>query len=451
MVCTSCGSDRLLVQKQVICADCGTILDDKVRPLNKDTQSEEEETDEQLVQRLNEEQEANEQEVEQAAASPDEQLVQRSPLDHSSPLLPVTTTREYVGLSADEIDDFLASWLRKGIGRGQLITATGNINSSLKYISLPAGAQPNMRAYLAGDPAHIYGSNPLRSDGTSYILEFDFDNQDESRTVHDARHVDYLTKLAAGGVAAMYFPRRLGRGHFLICFDTPVNPEAAYRLVTSLCPELATVEEVYPIRDKVNQRISWPFYQRIGGQVIECRCIAMLPSQPSEILTCVGLRSDRSGLAAIIAQAVTPAALAQPFTEAMAREQAKSRAAEQEVERAFWLVDLAPGRSSSCYSAENDLAPALIAAFNRLHTWEEITEPIGGIHNGRFRAVWRGEQTASVVIDPDGKFACDYGRCGSYPKKLDRFEVWCLINGKDKRAEIRERTAELRNGEVFGV
>jgi hypothetical protein len=96
-----------------------------------------------------------------------------------------------------------------------------------------------------------------------------------------------------------------------------------------------------------------------------------------------------------------------------------------------------------------DLAKLVIAAFNREHTWEEVTLLCGGIQRDRFCAVWRHEAHPSVVIGEQGRgeYACDYGMGGAYPKKLDKYEVWCLANGIEKKKDLAERIAMYRKGQ----
>jgi len=206
-------------------------------------------------------------------------------------------------------DIIYKEWLQRQWGQGQLIYATGRVNASDKHKSITeVGYTPDFDAYLAGDLHHIYGSNPLFEDGSTYFLHFDFD---EKQPEHDAHYKEYMTQLAAGGVASLYFPRRPGRGHFIVAFDARVEAQAAYDFVIALCPALATVNECFPIGDKVKQRISWPFFQRIGDIVHACKCIAMMPS--GVLLRSDGIHVNRRGLARILDAALTPASLVEAF------------------------------------------------------------------------------------------------------------------------------------------
>lgn len=95
--------------------------------------------------------------------------------------------------------------------------------------------------------------------------------------------------------------------------------------------------------------------------------------------------------------------------------------------------------------SDQDIVKLVIVEFNETHSWEEVTALWGGIQRRRFRNGERGERTASVVIDPDGQYACDYGDIGdSQPRKLDKYEVWLRANRIDKRADLRERCRVYR-------
>ena len=83
---------------------------------------------------------------------------------------------------------------------------------------------------------------------------------------------------------------------------------------------------------------------------------------------------------------------------------------------------------------------------DKTHSWEEVIALCGGIQkNKHFFAVWREERTASVKVDADGQYACDYGSTrGAYPKKLDTFGVYCLAKKLDQAQEIHRLCTEYR-------
>ena len=66
----------------------------------------------------------------------------------------------------------------------------------------------------------------------------------------------------------------------------------------------------------------------------------------------------------------------------------------------------------------------------------------------KFAATWRGERTPSVALDRSGEYATDYGQNGSFPKKLDAYELYCLLNNIEKKTDLAERCAQLRRAEI---
>jgi len=96
----------------------------------------------------------------------------------------------------------------------------------------------------------------------------------------------------------------------------------------------------------------------------------------------------------------------------------------------------------------DDLAPVVIAEMNNALSWHEAAGFDNPIRNQRFRATWRKHEhedhTASVVIDSGGEYATDYGVHGSYRKKLDRYEVYCLTHRINKTEDLKERIKKRR-------
>lgn len=424
--CTSCGSDNLIEKRQIICADCGVPQSETIHlvnlPENAIPQDDVWQNDELTDQ-------GNQEEMNEPSGNLTNRDYPVTPLEvseHSSPEL----EKEPIGKMTTG-DFSLETWLANRIGEGQIIVATGDMDG-VKYISKPKDYQPDLEKYLQGKRDYIYGSALLRNDGTTWQIEFDFDDKQPEL---DANHRAIQTDLANAGIASICSKRRPGRSHLAVVFSEPVDPRAAYAWVCDVCPQLATCEECYPIGEKRNNRISWPFYQRIGAKVTACPLVVMLSSAPGEAIESPGIVRDRAGVQYLLAQAVTPAALIPKLA------QVEEVTQELHTPGEVLLDTSSPSRSVRLVS-DDGIGKAVIADFNQDHSWEDIVS--GEIRHNRFCATWRGEDKPSVVIDANGEYACDYGRVGNHPKKLDRFEAWCLINGKDKRNELKRLIAEYR-------
>jgi len=329
----------------------------------------------------------------------------------------------------------IQEWLEKRRGTDLIIYSTGSLKSADKYLTKSNGYQPDLDAFIAGDIAHIYGSrlrNPQTN--TTQVLCFEIDQAE-----YNDQAPDYLLSLARAGAAPVYWPRQRQRGHLEIYFDQPVDPEAARLWALEICPELGDIPECYPCQDKANNSLSWPLYQRIGGTVYPCQAKYMLPAPHAG-----GLQecdpTDKEALASLVTVAVTPATLVEEYS-ARADELHAEQKREQGRESERGVVNGIKPSPITQVKGNRDLVKQVTADFNRTHRIEDMVD----IQRGKFCATWRGERTPSVALDRDGERATDYGRNGSFPKKLDAYEVYCLINGIDKKADLAERCAVLRS------
>lgn len=418
--CKACGSYHLVETRQVVCADCGVAQDEKTIHLVNPPEDEARPQDDTS---LEDEEQKNFCEPDRNLPDIDGPITPPILAQDSLPAVEVEQSTKFVDLPDRKMTpgDFPLDWLQMRIGDvpHKLIKATGQLEASKKYISLSEGYTPDLAAYLRGELEHIYGSNLRNTDGTTQVLSFDIDTTERA-----LRKYDYLRLLSNAGAAPIYWSRRPGRAHLELYFDAPVDAQAAYEWAISVCPLLAEFEECYPVQgneDKRKQRLSWPLWYRVDNQVMECAAVAMRPGADKPI-HCAGIKSDPEGLRAIVAQAVIPAALIpEPIV---------TQASDETPTPAGWLLEKCAPRCTAGFF-DIDVAKAAIRAWNEAHSWQEIVD----VHNGRFLASWRGERTPSVVIDADGYYACDYGNHGQWPKKVDRFEAWCLVNGLDRRAE----------------
>src|SRR6266536_571434 len=365
----------------------------------------------------------------------------KAPLDevYASPLLHQVACEVEATLATTPIttQDFsVESFLQQRIGHGPIIWHTGsqvNTDSDPKYLTKPLEYVPSISAYLRGDVKHIYGSRPALPNGTTYLLGFDLDTAEL-----DKSHKYMMFMLALAGIASVYWKRRPGRGHLEIYTDRPVDRKAFYTHAVRVCPDLAQVPEVFPIGsdqnangdDRSDYGYSWPLSYRIDNKVIECSAEFMFPDRPGELVSSSGYQSDRPGLEHLLSRAIVDAAII-PVRPVSTEIIPQLASAQNDV----LLLEKPLNRS---YRDGDDLKPIVLDEWNRTHSWDEVINLCGGIQkNKHFFAVWRRERTASVKVDPDGRYACDYGsKRGAYSKKLDKGGVYCLAQGLDQTQEI---------------
>jgi hypothetical protein len=455
IVCQSCGSDDIVEKKQHICRCCGTVVkafdlrevnspqEDETDPLQDATGENthraefEDEQDDPLQDAIASFADAPEPlpagvpENKEQVADPLQDAISSSS-NTPPPLQDATGTSSY-GVPAG----FLETWLSNRRGHGQMIYSTGKLDQMMKYLHKPKDYTPDISAYLKGHIAHIYGSRPAYDDGTTYLLGFDCDTPEQG-----AQHLEWMTQLARAGIPSVYWKRRPGRGHLELYTDKAVDRKAFYAHVVSVCPGLAAIPECFPVGsdqntggvDRADFGYSWPCYYRVANQVMECAAEVLFACDQVPMKS-TGIQSDRDRLTWLISQALTPAACIPTLPSS------PQESLEGDHQLALLLRTCLPQHKAGQFT-DGGLAKVVIADFNDAHTWEEITATIGGVKDNRFRAVWRNERTPSVVIDADGKLACDYGKHYPYPKKVDRFEAWCLINAIDKKEEVKRLIAE---------
>ncbi len=463
--CAQCGSDQIVERKQTQCTCCGSIIDGAWKPVNdmdstggQDDPSESIEEEDPIhahhriyveaeAQRTPEEKQAIEERNrrEWDSTHSEEEGTEITPHGHIdtdpmgsdeiSKLPPITNpithpqTENRDSLPTDKMtvgESVLTTWLEKQIGNTvqKLIVATGKREAGQKYVSLSFDHQVNIARYLAGDPEFQYGSALADEQGNTFFLEWDIDEQPD---IYEQR-TTIQTQLAHAGVATLCFLRANNRAHILAHFSEKIDAEAGKAYCLTACPLLEKIPECYPTGAKHNGRIGWPLYQRIGDQVIECMVEAMSPANPGHLYACKGVRSDPDRLAVLVRRCVTKASLVPARVEQPTK-----------VSMVGGLLD----KPLPKITFEGDL----IEEFNRSHTWDDIADLCGGWSSrGYFKAVWRGERTASVKPDADERYCCDYGNHGSFPKKLDMYGVYCLVKDIDPAADLREQRAALRQG-----
>jgi len=440
-----CGSCRIKKDTKVTytCMDCGVVYDKKpefLPPLPPDDPEDQ-------IGLTAYEHEIEDYDLEttviESAHDPEDQIGLTA--SHKSNLTQLSNNypEDQVGLTAKDDSNnppcassatILQEWLSKRRGTPRIIWATGSTQSSDKYLSKKEDYQPDIEAFIAGKIDHIYGSWLRSADGKTFVLCFEIDQPE-----HNDQAQDYMLSLARAGAAPVYWQRQRQRGHLEIYFDRPVDPEVARLWALEICPELEDIPECYPCLDKKNNALSWPLYQRIGNEVFPCTAYVLLPAPHAAGIQEVD-PTDLEKLPQLVTDAVTPAALIEEFSIVL-NERGKIQPREKDKsERAGGVIGINPSVITQAGS-DRDLAKQVIANFNRSNRIENMVEVN---KRGKFPAAWRGERTPSVALDRSGEYATDYGRNGSHPKKLDAYEVYCLVNNIDKRADLAERCSVLR-------
>ena len=456
-----CGSERIKKEVRYICMDCGEV---HIKPPKFEPPVEPVEPEDQFGSMVNSEQETetpdSETTIIHSYLVPQDQLgltvesdrkddLTRSsnnyPQDQLDPTVEAkdeSNKHTHTVSSTIDADTVIKDWLEKRCGSDHIITATGKIdNPQGKYVYQEQGYQPDLDAFIAGDIAHIYGSRLLNPEtGLTNVLCFEIDQAE-----YNDQAQDYLLALARAGAAPVYWQRQRNRGHLELYFDQPVDPEAARLWAIEICPDLEEIPEVFPCKepqDKRKQALSWPLYQRIGGQVYPCQAKFMLPDpHDGNLQECDP--TDKESLAQLVIDGVTPSNLIEEFAVVLAECKALQEQEQEKENAGWWFIGQKPKLLTSV-SYDRDLVPQVMADFYAQCSWNDLATMAGGWHNGFFKAAWRGERTASVKPDADGRYACDYGNHGNFPKKLDKYEAYCLICGIDKKTNLAERCAELR-------
>jgi hypothetical protein len=392
---------------------------------------------------------------------PDQPHADETDLGEQPPLSDIAQETSPV-IARSTADQAIEEWLSRRIGHGRLIYATGRQETQNKYMPLPEGAAPDYARVIAGQRNHVLGSYLLREDSTTWVLCFDLDTPDQY-----AQYPTFLRAFAAAGAIPVFWQRRGQRGHLEIYFSNPVDPTAAYLWALSVCPGIETADEVFPVQKEIasrqeradytalypttsrhNHPLSWPLYVRSGNEVTACVAHVMFPGRPPIYTVSM---SQKPRLASMVQRAITPASIVETFTPPENIQRRPGRLPNHE------QLILAPAEATQARPAsQNEIIRIVIAQFNEATTWEELIERCGGSNtDGKFCAVWRGEDTPSVRVDRrDENYAADYGRLGAGdPFKLDKFELWCRLEAMQagesfqqfKKRELARRCSEYRD------
>jgi hypothetical protein len=336
---------------------------------------------------------------------------------------------------------FLTIWLKKRIGVGQMARHTGNLTPGEKYRCLPVGYDPDIQAYLAGALRHVYASQLNDEDGLSWILAGDI----------DGKRISLLTlmrDLAKAGIASAAWRGRPGRWHIETYWSERVNPQAAHNRLLRAAPLWAEINEVFPIHNgktnRINHRLGWPLYHRIDDKVIPRKSLFMFPDNPGKAIRHPGIVADREGLAVLIERCLTPSSLIEECDyPQVVRDETRCGGA---------LLDkYSPRRDLALPPDDENVSAAVLAQFRIEHPIEGLVDRCGGLHHGKFAAVWRPTSGITVLLNADGWTCHDFGEEGieAFKSHFDGYDLWCFLEagrnwGVFKRADWDRRCAEYR-------
>ena len=325
-----------------------------------------------------------------------------------------------------DVHNVLSDWLQKRIGYGGQIFATGRPNSQDKYLSF--NGPFHIDSYLAGDRENIYGSQLRQVDGKTWVWSADIDTRDKE--VY-SRLDEFLSRLASAGAFPIAWLRSDGSAHVEIYFSETVLPEEADAWIFSIVPEFSALKERYPVT--TTNKLSWPLYYRIGNKVYPCTARYM-----SDELHSLKVASDDitlHQLSILAEECITPAQLVHDYI------------------RDHPIVKPDPKPQPTTHAPRaggvfgQDLARQVIDEFNASHSWESLLGKPN--RHGKYCASWRNDRTPNVAVDPRTDLAKDFSINAWIPRSMDKYQVYCFIEGREnwqefKRRDLDERCTQLR-------
>lgn len=299
------------------------------------------------------------------------------------------------------------------------------IPTAQKYTTVARSLhQEDMRAHLRGDTSK--GARLYRSDGLTRSLCFDADSKEDMQRKREAARdlaaMDFKPLLEEAPLPETC--KHAGGGKLWIVFDGLVDAYSALQTVYQYTGGLLKhSKEHWPPETDTGNRVRLP-----GGKYVHpdfTEWCSLYDAYGNE------LSHDGAGAAAVLLAYQTPAHL----VNAYARPEPTP-----EPERTK------PAPRLGGY-LEKDLARQAIADFNASHSWAEI---VGGFNrHGKFEAIWRGDRNPNCAVDPQTDLAKDFSTNAWFTRSFDKYECWCLIEGKEhweafKRLDLAQRCAQLR-------
>ncbi len=213
-----------------------------------------------------------------------------------------------------------------------------------------------------------------------------------------------------------------GGGHLWVIFDSLVNVYAARKTLCYYAPRLAESKEYWPNAEVegINSRIRLP-----GGKYVKPGFEAWCPlydahegNGTARVLLAFQSPSERL----IICQKPDPPKPEPPP-----------------------LLHTQPLRRGVVYLGES-LTKQIIDDFNEHTTWQQLLGQPDS--SGKYLASWRNDKTPNVSIHPTTDKAKDFSTKAWLDKAMDKYQVYCFIQGGQNWQEFRRTDLARRCKEV---
>jgi hypothetical protein len=292
-----------------------------------------------------------------------------------------------------------------------------------KYTTVPyALNQDDMIAHLRGK--RTKGAKLYYADGTLRGMMFDGDNHQDWQHLKDAAKL-----LQAVGFNPILEPsptpidsKHEGGGHLVIVFAERVDAYSAFQTVYQYTGDLLQSVEQWPSLSGGGNNVRLP-----GGKYIKPGFQAWCNLYNADGLV---LSHDGTGAAHALLQYQTPIDLVNQYERPVVEPPVK----------------LAPKPQTSMGGyLGKDVAPSVIADFNDTTSWDELAARTGGYNRqGYFPASWRGDRNPNVKVNPKTDLAKDFSRNAWLDCPMDKYQVYCLIEGGSDWQAFRKRDLAQR-------
>lgn len=328
--------------------------------------------------------------------------------------------------SPQEIERQAAQLLLDIAGHGPADEHIEMVADSRKYTTIKRPLRlGDMFAHLCGYKTK--GATLQLPDGKTRAICFDADTPEDRQRLQEAAQllaiVDFKPILEAAPIPEGY--SHAGGGKLWIFYDAPVDAYSALQTIYQYTgSRVQHIKEYWPREG--NNRVRLP-----GGKYVhpDFRSWCKLYDASGNELS-----HDGAGAAAVLLQYQTPAEVVNEYPK-------PEPAPEPERTK--------PAPQASGVLGK-DVVAQVIADFNASHSWDEIANLAGGFNRHRkFPAIWRGDRTPNVAVDPRTDLAKDFSILAWLPYAMDKYQVWCFIKGGEnwqefKRGDLAQRCAQLR-------